>query len=423
MKIAILTLGTRGDVQPYIALALGLHQAGYAVTLGTSKDFESMVTAHGIRFAPFQFSIREILEDPDSRAAFESKRAAIHMYRKVAPLMPRLLDDAWATAQGAQAVLYHPKILNGLDIAQELTIPAMLAFYLPALSPTRAFPAPFIPGPATWGGFLNKVSHGLFLRLMTAPYRRLVNRWRAKALGLPPRPFWSEVVHRYGKSIPKIYGYSRHIVPTPTDWDASTHVTGQWFLAGPADWKPPTDLTQFLADGPMPVFVGFGSISGRSPEQTTALVLEALQLSAQRGVLVTGWGGLSTANAPDTVRFVDSVPYDWLFSRVAAVVHHGGAGSTAEGLRAGRPTVVCPFFGDQPFWGRRVHELGVGPQPIPQKRLTAQALAGAIHAAMTDKEMRHRAAKLGEKLRAENGVERAVRIINAELDQMTGARD
>jgi sterol 3beta-glucosyltransferase len=411
MKITILTLGTRGDVQPYLALGLGLQGAGHAVTLGTSRDFAEEISARRLPLAPFDFSIREVLEDPDSRAAFVSKRAAIRMYRKVAPMMPRLLEDAWTAAQGSDLLLFHPKILNAIDIAEKLNIPAMVAFYLPALSPTRAFPAPFIPGPVTWGGWGNRLSHGLFLWLMTAPYHRMLNRWRVQALGLAPRPFWAEGRRCYGKSITKVYGYSRHLVPTPPDWEDSTQVTGQWFLDRPTDWQPPPDLAAFLASGLPAIAVGFGSIAGRNPEQSTALVVEALQMSGQRGVLVGGWGGLCARPLPDTVHFVNSVPYDWLFPRVAAVVHHGGAGSTAEGLRAGKPTIVCPFFGDQPFWGKRVHALGVGPEPLPQRRLTARALADAIRAAVTDEGMRQRASALGGMIRTENGVQRAVTVI------------
>jgi sterol 3beta-glucosyltransferase len=411
MKIVILTLGTRGDVQPYIALGLGLQAAGYAVTLGTSRDFKSVVTEWGLGFAPFEFSVRETLSSPDARAAFESKRAAVRLYRKVSPQMPRLLDDAWAAAQGSDAVVYHPKIINGLDVAEALEIPGIIAFYLPALSPTRVFPAPFIPGPASWGDFGNRLTHVLFLRLLTAPYCKLVNRWRARTLGLPPRPFFGECRQRYGKSILKLYGYSRHLIPQPVDWDNSTEVTGTWFLEKPKDWQAPDELVDFLGAGAPPVFVGFGSIAGTAPETTTAVVLEALRLCRQRAVIVSGWGGLPALRAADKVRFIESVPYDWLFPRVAAVVHHGGAGSTAEGLRAGKPTVVCPFFGDQPFWGRRVQKLGVGPRPVAQRGLTAKALAEAIHAAVTDDGVRQRAAVLGEKIRAERGVERAVELI------------
>jgi sterol 3beta-glucosyltransferase len=194
-------------------------------------------------------------------------------------------------------------------------------------------------------------------------------------------------------------------------------MTGQWFLDHPADWTPPEDLSRFLAAGPAPVFVGFGSIAGRSPSQTTALVLEALQICGQRGVIVTGWGGLCAVPGPAAVCFVASVPYDWLFPRSAAVVHHGGAGSTAEGLRAGKPSVICPFFGDQPFWGKRVCALGAGPRPLPQKRLTARALAEAIKVAVADVGMRNRAEALGKKLRSENGVQRAIEAFHAAVER------
>jgi sterol 3beta-glucosyltransferase len=412
MRISILTLGTRGDVQPYLALGIGLAEAGHEITLGTSVDFEDLVQGRGLRFVPFELSIRGLVASPDGRAAFESPRAAMRLRRKVVPLMPRLLDDAWAAARHAQAILFHPKILNGLDIAEKLRVPAIMAFYLPALSPTRAFPAPFVPGPASWGGPLNRASHHLFLRLLTAPYHRLTNRWRAEVLQLPPRRFWTEVAQRYGGSVPKLYGFSRHLVPIPADWDESANVTGHWFLDESTAWQPPPQLAEFLASGPAPVCIGFGSIAARDPEQTTRLVLEAVRLSGRRAVMVGGWGGLCPRQIPGHIHFLESAPYQHLFPHATAVVHHGGAGSTTEGLRAGMPTVVCPFFGDQPFWGRRVHALGAGPPPLPQKHLTAQALAKAIRTATTNPEMRHRAAVLGERIRAENGVGRAVQIVN-----------
>jgi sterol 3beta-glucosyltransferase len=412
MKIALLTLGTRGDVQPYIALGLGLQESGHTVTLGTSRDFQQMVCGHGLGFYPFEFSVRSVLEDPDSRAAFSSKRAALRLYRRMAPLMAGLLDDAWKAAQGAELILFHPKILNACDIAERLGVPAMLAFYLPACSPTRSFPAPFIPGPVTWGGLVNKISHKLFLRIMTLPYHRQLNRWRVQAVGLAPRRWRGEVEARFGGSVPKIYGYSSHVIPIPPDWDNSAHVTGQWFLKTPVTYQPPDDLQQFLAEGPPPVCFGFGSITGATPERSTAIVLQSLEMAQLRGIVVTGWGGLpAVPNHRDTVRFVDSVPYDWLLPRVSAVVHHGGAGSTAESLRAGKPTLICPLFGDQPFWGQRVFALGVGPRPIHQTRLNAEALAEALRTVTTDAEMRARAEALGNKVSAEDGVRRAVEIV------------
>jgi UDP:flavonoid glycosyltransferase YjiC (YdhE family) len=169
----------------------------------------------------------------------------------------------------------------------------------------------------------------------------------------------------------------------------------------------------FLAAGAPPVYIGFGSMANRSPQKVAHLVPEALELSGQRGILAAGWGGLAQANLPDHIFALDAIPHAWLFPRVAAVVHHGGAGTTAAGFRAGVPSILVPFTGDQPFWARRVTELGVGPQPIPRRKLTAERLASAIAAATTDQNMRARAAALGERIRAEDGVARAIEMIES----------
>jgi UDP:flavonoid glycosyltransferase YjiC (YdhE family) len=210
---------------------------------------------------------------------------------------------------------------------------------------------------------------------------------------------------------PVLYGFSPLVIPPPPDWGGNVHVTGYWFLEPAVSWTPPADLTTFLDGGPPPIYVGFGSMSSRRPEETTRLVLSALAQTGQRAVLLSGWGGLTKADLPDSVLMIHSVPHDWLFRRVAAVVHHGGAGTTAAGLRAGAPSVIIPFFGDQPFWGQRVVALGVGPEPIPRQQLTAESLAAAIEEAVTNVAMRRRAADLGEQIRAEDGVARAVEAI------------
>jgi sterol 3beta-glucosyltransferase len=159
-------------------------------------------------------------------------------------------------------------------------------------------------------------------------------------------------------------------------------------------------------------------MASKDATRVTTLVVEVLQQAGQRGVLATGYGGLAAQNLPDTVYALDAAPHDWLFPQMAAVVHHGGAGTTAAGLRAGTPNVICPFFGDQPFWGGRVAALGVGPQPIPQRRLTPERLAQAIRTAVSDAALRRRAAALGATLRQEDGVSQAVEQVHAFVETM-----
>jgi len=209
--------------------------------------------------------------------------------------------------------------------------------------------------------------------------------------------------------------YSPSIIPHPADWPESVHVTGYLFLDSQTDWQPSPELKAFLEAGDPPVYIGFGSMAGRNPEELARLATEALTRSDQRGVLLTGWGGLRAESVPDNVFVVEAAPHSWLFPRMAAVVHHGGAGTTAEGLRAGVPTVIVPFAFDQAFWGARVKASGLGPDPIPMKKLTADQLAKAIRIAVTDRDMRQHAKSYGEAIRAEDGTGTAVKIVQQYL--------
>jgi sterol 3beta-glucosyltransferase len=276
------------------------------------------------------------------------------------------------------------------------------------LLPTRAFPAPGWPVQRNLGGLHNRLSGFAMLQVIWQWYRPFVNSFRQR-FGLPP--YTGGSFYHILNSTPMLGAYSSNVIPQPPDWPESVHITGYWFPDIHTEWCPPSQLEAFLDAGDPPVYVGFGSMAGSHPEQLATLVLEALAKSGQRGLLLTGWGGMHAMSVPDSVFVIDSAPHDWVFPRMAAVVHHGGAGTTAEGLRAGIPSVILPFMMDQPFWGRRVKALGVGPEPIPHKKLTADRLAQAIHAAVTQPAIKRRADWLGEAIRAEDGVGNAVRIV------------
>jgi UDP:flavonoid glycosyltransferase YjiC (YdhE family) len=234
---------------------------------------------------------------------------------------------------------------------------------------------------------------------------------RRKVLDIPLAPFSGPYKSKATRGLPILYGFSPSVIPVPSDWDDNIHVTGYWFVDEADDWTPPPALVDFLESGAPPVYIGFGSLSNRNPEETADLVIRALKLTNQRAILLSGWGGLHKTDLPESIFMINSIPHSWLFPRVAAVVHHGGASTTAAGLRAGVPSVIVPFYGDQPFWGRRIAELGVGQNPIPRAKLTSERLASAIQQAVTDKGMHERAAILGEKIRAEDGIARAAEVI------------
>ncbi len=413
MRIIISSLGSRGDLQPYLALALALQRAGHTVTLATSHNFTAWIQSQGVGVHPTRFSVQEFMRLPETKAALRS-RNPVRQFRMAREIMRRSTgaqDDCWRAVQGADFVIQSGTGLGALEAAALLKIPAAFAYLLP-FTATRAFPSFFLPLPGTLGGafnlFTHRLAHQMLWSMIGGPQ---TNDWR-KRLGLPVWRSYAEMF-AYGRRLntPMLYGISPAVLPKPADWDDDQHVTGYWFLDPPADWQPPAELVRFLEAGPPPVYVGFGSMNHENPEKHTRLALRALELSGQRGLLLTGWGGLERQTTPANVFFVDEVPHAWLFPRTAAVVHHGGAGTTSAGLRAGVPSLITPFLGDQIAWAGRVANLEVGPHLPGIKGLTAEKLAAAIHTAVTDPGMRARAAALGDKVRAEDGLGRAVELI------------
>ena len=245
-----------------------------------------------------------------------------------------------------------------------------------------------------------------------------IRQFWQQQFGRPPQDFGCPYGRQTSAAMPTVVSCSNYVFPRPDDWPKHVHNTGYWFLDDAAAWQPRDELLAFLDGGAPPVYVGFGSVGDPTQAaQTTHLVIDALQRAGQRGVLAAGWSGLAQVDGiPDSVFVLDSAPHSWLFPRMAAVVHHGGAGTTAAGLRAGVPNIVVPHSNDQFAWGRRVHELGVGPQPIPRKKLTAQELADAIASALTPS-VRDAAQGLGGMIRSERGAETAARIIDGCLRQ------
>jgi UDP:flavonoid glycosyltransferase YjiC (YdhE family) len=235
---------------------------------------------------------------------------------------------------------------------------------------------------------------------------------RREVLKISSAPFLGAFDSNSTHNMPVLYGFSPSVIPAPSDWNGNTYITGYWFLEESGDWQAPTALQHFLQSGSQPVYIGFGSMSSRDPEKTADLVIQALERTGQRAVLQSGWGGLQRANVPDSIFMIDAIPHSWLFPRMSAVIHHGGASTTAAGLQAGVPSVIIPFFGDQPFWGQRIADLGVGPKSIPRKKLNADRLAFAIDQAVNNNGIRQRAENLGKQIRTENGIKSAVDIFN-----------
>ena len=413
MQVTMIAVGSRGDVQPYIALGNGLHQAGHAVHILGSQDFRDEISACGLTYFDIGGSIRTVAQG--MQGLLESGNF-IKILARMGPAAQGMISQA--VVSGLAACAGSDLVVAGLGgfsvgvaLSEKLGIPFVPAYLYP-FTPTREFASVLLPSTGVklppWA---NRLSHRIGQQMIWQAIRRADNKARRQTLDLPAAPFRGPFasLEKDGGTI--LCGYSRHVIPVPKDWSRSIHVTGYWFLEPAPGWKPPAELDQFLQSGPPPIYIGFGSMVNRRPEQVTDLVLDALERTGQRAVVSTGWGGMQASRLPVSVCMVGSIPHSWLFPQMAAVVHHGGVGTTAAGLRAGIPAVVTPFFGDQPFWGDRVHSLGVGPRPIPRRHLTSDRLADAIRVAVSDTGMRDRAAALGERIRAEAGIGRAVAVL------------
>ena len=380
MNITILTVGSRGDIQPYVALGRGLQAAGHRVCMATHACWEGFTREHGLDFRPVAGDPRAMVEGEAGQKWLATDRNPVtfmrHMMDAGLPLLWQMADDYWAASQGTDLIL-HP-ILTALPaaaIAEKLRVPAYPA-YLQHVHSTGAYPSGMMPALPRLGAPYHRLTYVLSGELFWQAMRPIMNAWRQERLGLPALPRRNVFPAWERARTPCFYGFSPAVLPRAPEWGEHIHITGYWFLNSWTDPEVPVHtrpeqerLADFLASGPPPVFVGFGSMTERDPARAAELVVRALAISRQRGVLLTGWGGLQPDNLPHEIIAIDSAPFEWLFPQMAAVVHHGGAGTTAAGLAAGRPTVVVPYFADQHFWGWRVAMLGAGPQPIRRTAL------------------------------------------------------
>ncbi len=414
-KIRIVTIGSRGDVQPFVALGRGLKAAGYDVRLVTHRNFERFVTKHGLDFAPLAGDPRKLLEMLASEKKIGLVRFIQQMNEWISGDVDEALQDIWDACQDADAIISGFLSIPSLAVAEKLHIPAFTGLLFPVFSPTIEHASVTFPSP-NLGPLYNQLTHQIERMSVSFTQREAVNRWRQDTLGLAPNPPLRFPYHALnGERVTYLYGYSDAVIPRPSDWDEHHVVAGYWFLDGSTNWTPPPGLEGFLNAEQPPVYVGFGSLIDRESEKLVEIAVQAVRQAGRRILLLSGWGGLTKHTMSDDVYVLKSAPHDWLFPRVAAVVHHGGAGTTAAGLRAGKPTIVTPFFGDQPFWGAQVAGIGAGPDPIPAADLTVETLTEAITQATTEATMIAKAAAIGEQIRGEDGVARAVAAIQARI--------
>jgi sterol 3beta-glucosyltransferase len=395
MRVSILAAGSRGDIEPVVALARGLVRAGHAVRVATHDVFESVVAGVEADFLSLPGDPRAALAGPEGQAMLAARNPVSLVRRMRAVVAPALVESHPVVERAcadADLVLHGALVPTGAVVAEALGVPAVAVHLAPSV-PTRAYPPPGVDKPVPTS--LNRLAWRVTTAVTRRVFQPVIADFRAEA-GLPAAPRPERRVH----------GYSPAVVPVPDDWTDEENVTGYWFTAPDPDYQPPRALLDFLAAGEPPVYLGLGSMSDGDPARAAALLIDAARAAGRRIVLLAGWADLTAAG--NDVAVVDDVPHWWLFPRMAAVVHHGGAGTTAAALRAGVPAVVIPFFADQFFWAHRVNALNAGVSCPPLSRLTPDTLVAALREALT-RTAAPRA--IASRLADEDGVGTAVTVL------------
>ncbi|NLI23039.1 MAG: glycosyltransferase family 1 protein [Clostridiales bacterium] len=414
MRFTMICIGSTGDVRPYVLLGSELTRRGHDVGICAFSEFEQLVRHNGMRFFPLSGDAREFMSNimkPSARGVGYLKQVLDSLRHIIDPFLADL-QNACADAEVIVAT-YFGNIIQ--SIAAQRDVPFIQTHYYP-MDPNNTTPISAAPGLRA-GRAWNLATYRLAYLIISTLEVYYLTGWR-KAQGMPPRRLESSPSSLLnGHTVPVLYAMSPLLMPRPRSWGESIHMTGFWLDEQESEYQPSPELAAFLAQTPKPVYIGFGSMTSGDMGATLNIVLEAIRLSGVRAVLSTGWGNVEGIRQKDVYVVEGYVPHDWLFAHVSAVVHHGGAGTTAAGLCAGCPTLAIPFGGDQPFWALRVRMMGLGPRPIRRDKLTAAKLARALRNLTTVGSYRVAARELGERLRTENGVRCAADLIEREVER------
>ena len=413
MRFTMVSIGSTGDVRPYVFLGKELTRRGHDVGICAFADFKGLIEGEGLRFYPLTGDVKDLMSRlmrPGTSGISYLMQVKKSLYSVIDPF----LADLEAACSDCDVIIstYLGMVIHSM--AEVRGVPFIQTHYFP-MDPTSATPISSAPGQRAGKGW-NLMTYQVAYLLVSTMEMIYLAKWRKKQ-GMAPRKMSGKPVYKLnGHTIPVLYAISPLLMPRPCSWGENIHMTGFWLGEMETDYTPDPALQAFLDAGDMPVYIGFGSMTSGDMGETLEIVLEAVQKSGVRAIISTGWGDVEIPEQKD-VFSVDYVPHEWLFKHVAAVVHHGGAGTTATGILAHKPSLIIPFGGDQPFWAMRVRMLGLGPKPIRREKLTAVKLSKALNNLVTVKSYQVAAREVGERLRNENGKVTAANIIEHEVDK------
>ena len=427
-KITLLTLGSHGDILPYVALGVGLKDAGYKVTIAANDKHKEFITRYGLDFFSLKIDFDKILREKCAYL-YVSNNPYVMLQRMkniVDPLRKRICEKITGIANLTNAIILHPSVYHWIywtDVCRNSLkkMPYFITAFTPMFSPTKAFPCYRITN-RNLGQTLNKISyygvdigdyfinHVLFPIYSTHSRRINISYLQTSIL---------REVRQHSRIFPILYFYSRYVVPPVDDSSVKSTVTGYWFLPPPKDYKLPQEILNFLKAGEPPIYIGFGSSRERDVERATNIVITALKRTKKRGIInLSGGGMVEPAKLPSTISMYRFTPYAYLFPYVQAIIHHGGVGTAHEAIRSGKPSFICWHGIDHRFLGERVFNLGIGPRAINHRKLSVNVLVEAIQKMTSDQAMIRQAKAIGDLVKNEQGVQEAVKVINQSFRQL-----
>jgi sterol 3beta-glucosyltransferase len=416
MKIIIFTYGSRGDVQPFLPLSVRLMEEGHSVKLAAPFRFQSLVEEYGIEFLPLSGDPEDL-----SRRLNNAGHNFVKLFRELMNHAVEIGADVWrqteAACRDADLIIHtFAHLVGAHTLARERNIPDIHIQGFPMFAATGDYPNVTLPGLSS--RVLNRLTHTLSAKITWWTAQIGFERVRRRA-GFPKRKlYWPFDNDSVRPPTPILCAWSPAILPPSSDWSPNVHVTGYYFFPEDHMYQPPAELVSFLQEGAAPVCITFGSMVNREAKKIDNIMQTALKQTGHRGIVLSGWSKIAESSSTDLL-YLHSASHDWLLPRCKMVIHHGGAGTTSAGLRAGIPNIVVPFTADQPFWGRRVHAIGAGPSPILLKNLSVKKLTHAM-AEMDNDILRKRAQAIGQQLRSEDGVGLAVKLIEKYSDSFHG---
>ncbi|MGV8981511.1 glycosyltransferase [Clostridium sp.] len=412
--ITILCAGSRGDFQPYLALAMELKKLGKDVRITGMREFESFIRSYGIDFYPIQADFKSLNVDENMLKQAQSADNPLKMlltFNKMKKYGALIANEYYASCEGSELIIYHPGVTLGYFAAEKLGVPSILDSPFP-MHKTKEQTSVIQYGRKKSKPFTNQISYFMLQSMLWLASKDSVTGFWKKKFGGKPKGFGSPYERHTNKQNPAVISCSNFVFNRPSDWNENIHQSGYWFVEEKTDYVPSKELSDFLSSGEKPVYIGFGSVFHEDQKDAMSkLIVDALTKIGKCGI-ICGMGEIE--NLPSNVIALGSIPHSWLFERVSAVCHHGGAGTTAAGFKAGVPSIIVPFANDQFAWAHRAYDLGVGSKPIPAKTLTSDNLAAAIDFALQDN-IKIKAKTLAKDIATENGALDCAKVIVASL--------